>query len=121
MRRTFPSLCAAAIVGGSLVALLNAQAPASPAAQAQVTFAKDIQPLLEKSCWSCHSADLKLAELDLSTREATLQGGAHGAVLVPGSAEKSKMYGMAAGLDQPKMPMQGDPLKPAELAALKAW
>ena len=121
MRRTGSSICAAAVVGGSLVALLNAQAPGSPAAPAQVTFAKDIQPVLEKSCWSCHSADLKLAELDLSTREATLQGGAHGAVLVPGSAEKSKLYRMAAGLDQPKMPMQGDPLKPAELAALKTW
>jgi len=121
MRRIVPSIGAAAVVGGSLVALLNAQAPAAPAAQAQVTFANDIQPMLEKSCWSCHSADLKLAQLDLSTRDATLQGGAHGAVLVPGSAEKSKLYRMAAGLDQPKMPMQGDPLQPAQLAALKTW
>src|SRR4051812_42488403 len=121
MRRIVPSVGAAAVVGGSLVALLHTQAPAPPAAQAQVTFANDIQPMLEKSCWSCHSADLKLAQLDLSTREATLQGGAHGAVLVPGSAEKSKLYRMAAGLDQPKMPMQGDPLQPAQLAALKTW
>src|SRR5215213_2802135 len=98
MRRIVPSVIAAGVVVGSLVAMLNAQAPAAPPANApQVSFAKDIQPILEKSCWSCHSSDLKLSELDLSTREAALQGGAHGAALVPGSADRSKLYRMAAG------------------------
>jgi Protein of unknown function (DUF1553)/Protein of unknown function (DUF1549)/Planctomycete cytochrome C len=119
-----PSVILATLTTTSVVALLSAQAP-TPAAQSapasQVTFARDIQPILEKSCWSCHSADLKLADLDLSTREAALKGGEHGAALVPGSAEKSKIYRMAAGLDDPKMPMEGEALKPAELTALKTW
>ena len=123
MRRVIRSAVVALSAGTTvaLLALVSAQAQAPATAPPQVSFTKDIQPILEKSCWSCHSADLKLAELDLSTREATLQGGAHGAALVPGSADRSKLYRMAAGLDQPKMPMQGDPLKPAELAALKSW
>ena len=122
--RRAPSIILATLTTTSVVALLSAQAP-TPAAQSapasQITFARDIQPILEKSCWSCHSADLKLAELDLSTREAALKGGEHGAALVPGSAEKSKLYRMAAGLDEPKMPMEGEALKPAELTALKTW
>jgi mono/diheme cytochrome c family protein len=118
MRRIVLSVFVAAAAIVSLVALLSAQAPSPAAPPAQVTFAKDVQPILEKSCFSCHSADLKLGELDLSTRDAAVAGGAHGAALVPGSAERSKLYRMAAGLDQPKMPMQGDALKPAELAAL---
>ena len=73
-----------------------------------VTFARDIQPILEKSCASCHSGDLKLADLDLSNREAAMRGGEHGAVIVAGNAEKSKLYRMVAGLDQPVMPMEGD-------------
>src|SRR5688572_8395518 len=121
MRRRVLSIVLAAAVTGSLAALLSAQAqnPASP--PSQVTFSRDIQPILERSCASCHSAELKLAELDLSTREAALKGGEHGAAIVPGSAERSKLYRMAAGLDEPRMPMEGDALKPAELAAIKAW
>ena len=86
-----------------------------------VTFARDIQPILEKNCAACHSGDLKLAELDLSNREAAMRGGEHGAVIVAGNSEKSKLYRMVAGLDQPVMPMEGDPLKPTEVAAIKAW
>ena len=105
-----------------LTALPNAQAPSpTAAAPPAVTFARDIQPILEKSCASCHSGDLKLADLDLSNREAAMRGGEHGAVIVAGNSEKSKLYRMVAGLDQPVMPMQGDPLKPTEVAAIKAW
>ena len=123
MRRVIRSAVFALSAGTTvaLLALVSAQAQAPSTVPPAVTFAKDIQPMLEKSCLSCHSADLKLAELDLSTREAAMQGGTHGAVLVPGSADRSKLYRMAAGLDQPKMPMQGDALTSAQLAALKAW
>jgi hypothetical protein len=106
-----------------LAALPNAQTPPQQpaAAPADVSFARDIQPILEKSCNSCHSGDLKLADLDLSNREAAMRGGEHGPVIVAGSADKSKLYRMVAGLDQPTMPMQGEALKPAEVAAIKSW
>ena len=105
-----------------LTALPNAQAPGpTTATPSAVTFARDIQPILEKNCASCHSGDLKLADLDLSNREAAMRGGEHGAVIVAGNSEKSKLYRMVAGLDQPVMPMEGDALKPTEVAAIKAW
>src|SRR5688572_5668466 len=105
-----------------LTALPNARAPrpTTPTPSA-VSFASDIKPILEKSCASCHSSDLKLADLDLSTREAAMRGGEHGAVIVPGNSEKSKLYRMVAGLDQPIMPMEGDPLTSTEVTAIKAW
>ena len=62
-----------------------------------------------------------LSRLDLRTRESALSGGAHGAALVPGNAEQSRLYRMVAGLDQPAMPMQGTPLAAAQIAALKKW
>jgi hypothetical protein len=122
MRRTVPSILLVGLTVGWLAALPNAQAPTTPApATSDVAFARDIQPIFEKNCASCHSADLKLAELDLSTREAAMKGGDNGAVIVPGNAEKSKLYRMVAGLDQPVMPMEGEALKPAEVAAIKTW
>jgi hypothetical protein len=126
MLRRVPSLLLVAVATSSLAALLSAQAapaqaPAPSNAPASITFSRDIQPVLERSCASCHSADLKLADLDLSTREAALRGGEHGAAIVPGSAEKSKLYRMVAGLDVPAMPMEGDALTPSEIAAIKTW
>ena len=121
MRRRLPSMILTTVAAGLCAALLSAQAPAPSTPPTQVTFARDIQPILERSCSSCHSADLKLADLDLSTREAALRGGEHGAALVPGSAERSKLYRMVAGLDMPAMPMDGEALKPSEVGAIKAW
>ena len=124
MRRTVPSILLATAAVGVLTALANAQAPPQPAATpapASVTFAKDIEPILAKSCWNCHSADAQLADLDLSTREAALRGGEHGAAIVPGKAEQSRLYRMVAGLESITMPMDGSSLAPAEVAAIKAW
>ena len=39
----------------------------------------------------------------------------------PGNAEQSRLYRAVAHLDAIKMPMQGDKLKPAEIAAFKTW
>ena len=44
------------------------------------SFSKDIQPILETSCWKCHGATLQLSKLDLRTRESALKGAEHGIV-----------------------------------------
>ena len=121
MRRRVPSIMLGAVATASVVGLLRAQAPAPATPAPQVAFARDIQPILERSCWTCHSADLQLSDLDLSTREAALRGGEHGAALVPGNAEQSRLYRMVAGLESITMPMDGSKLSPAELSAVKAW
>ena len=40
------------------------------AADKPVSFSKDIQPVLENSCWKCHGSAIQLSKLDLRTREA---------------------------------------------------
>ena len=125
MRRRAPSILFILAGIGLIVALPSAQTPTPvppPAAPSQsVTFARDIEPIFTKSCWNCHSADAQLADLDLSTREAALRGGEHGAAIVPGNAEQSRLYRMIAGLDPITMPMDGSTLEPAEIAAIKSW
>jgi hypothetical protein len=121
MRRTVPSLLLVTGAVVLLVALPAAQAPTPATAPADLTFARDIEPIFSKSCWNCHNADAQLADLDLSTRAAAIRGGEHGAAIVPGNAEQSKLYRMVAGLDSIQMPMGGDKLAPAEIAAIKAW
>ncbi len=111
MRRSAPSILLVIAGIGLLAALPSAQAPVPvpppAAAPASVTFARDIEPIFAKSCWNCHSKDAQLADLDLSTREAAMRGGEHGAALVPGNAEQSRLYRMVAGLEPITMPMEG--------------
>jgi hypothetical protein len=119
MQRLVTSIALAFLVAGSTGALPNAQS-GLPLAPSPVSFAKDVQPILENNCLSCHGDARQMGRLDLRSRESALQGGAHGAVLVPANAEQSKLYRMVAGLEQPSMPMSGR-LTVQDIATLKAW
>jgi cytochrome c553 len=120
-RRTWLSRGVGVTVLLCLAIFAQARASSQTTAQPSIAFDRDIRPILEAKCVSCHGAALQLSKLDLRTRETALSGGARGAVLVPGNAERSRLYRMAAGLEQPAMPMQGTPLDPSQLALLKQW
>src|SRR5439155_1303286 len=51
-------------------------------AQEPVSFTKDIQPILQNSCWKCHGEAMQLSKLDLRTFEGALKGGEKGASIV---------------------------------------
>ena len=116
MRRTTTLL---GLVGVFLVGAAGSVAQAQTGAE--VTFTDHIRPIFERSCWNCHGEASQLSELDLRTREAAVEGGARGPALVPGRADESRLYRMLAGLDDPPMPMAGDPLSDAELTAIRTW
>src|SRR5437763_16041986 len=77
------------------------------AADKVVSFSADIQPILESSCWKCHGGSIQLSKLDLSTREAALEGGAKGTAIVPGKAGESKAYRLVAGLESSSTLLDG--------------
>ena len=115
MRRTTTLL---GLVG---VFLVGAGAGAQAQTGAEISFTDHIRPIFERSCWNCHGEASQLSDLDLRTREAAVEGGVRGPALVPGRAEDSRLYRMLAGLDDPPMPMAGDPLSDAELMAIRTW
>ena len=86
-----------------------------------VSFAKDVAPVLERNCLSCHGEAIQMGRFDLRTRDAALRGGTRGADLVPGDAGASRMYRRIAGLEQPAMPAQSPALPPEQVAAIKQW
>jgi hypothetical protein len=113
------SMTLAFVVVGSIAALLSAErAPASP--QVSISFVKDVEPILNRNCVSCHGQTLQMGGLDLGTREGALRGGAKGPVLMPGDADHSRLYRMVAGLEEPAMPKSGN-LTAQDVATLKAW
>jgi len=119
MRRIIPLL-------GSLAAtLVLSVATGGSGAHAQtasaVTFTDHIRPIFERTCWNCHGPVSQLSDLDLRTRETSIEGGTRGPALVPGRAEESRLYRVLAGLDDPRMPMGGDALSDTEIAAVRTW
>src|SRR5215469_12476258 len=92
----------------------------SPVAAQPVSFATDIRPIFETSCWKCHGGGVQLSKLDLRTRDAALRGGGHGAAIVPGKAEESRLYRLVAALEKPSMPLDGK-LSVDQIATIRRW
>ena len=116
MRSARPSV----LFGVTIAAVLGLAATAGAQTE-PVTFTDHIRPIMERACWNCHGEAAQLSDLDLSSRDGALEGGTKGPAIVPGRAEDSLLFRMVAGLDQPSMPMSGDPLSDAELAAVQTW
>lgn len=105
MRQVVQAVVLSGTLAAAAVTMSGARVAAQSPAPASVTFVRDIQPILEGQCLSCHGDAMQMGKLDLRTRETALAGGVHGTVLVPGNAEQSKLYRMVAGLEKPSMPM----------------
>ena len=70
-----------AVAGGAA----SQEKPAAPA----VDFVKDIQPILEFNCVSCHNADEAKAGLRFDRHDLFLKGGDGGASFVAGKPDES--------------------------------
>src|SRR5262245_43571872 len=71
-----------------------------PAEKKDISFAKDIQPLLEASCTRCHGEDRPKGGLRLNSIEGVLNGGKDGKVVAPGESAKSLLVIAAAQIDE---------------------
>src|ERR1044071_817180 len=86
----------------------------APAAKTGVTYATDIRPIFEKSCFKCHGPEKQKAKLRVDSREAVKKGGENGAIFEAGKSAKSRLvHAVARILDEDEnMPPdgKGDPL-----------
>lgn len=88
-------------------------------------FSVELRPLLAAKCGPCHGQNgVKLAALDLSTREAMLAGGSSGkAALVPGDAAQSPLYTATTWANEKLQmpPKENDRLTEAQTWLLRDW
>jgi mono/diheme cytochrome c family protein len=109
------ALTPAARIQNSLVATFAASA-------VQVTFERDIRPILEARCLQCHGEKKQNGGLRLDAKAAALRGGQSGPPIVAGKATESLLYQrVAAQNDDERMPPVGERLSATEIALLKAW
>ncbi len=95
-------------------------ANASPGAW--VDFQKDIQPIFEQNCYSCHGPNVQMSGFRLDQKQAALKGGSIGKDIIPGKGSESGLYGRVAGLGGVnRMPMGGKPLDSALVEKIRSW
>jgi hypothetical protein len=83
-------------------------------------FEKQIRPILAAKCQVCHNAQLKTAELDLSSAEGFLRGGATGPLVDPDNPTESRLLKVLSYDERMKMPPTGK-LGGSDIAAITTW
>ena len=98
----------------TLICGSNSMAAAEPA----VDFARDIEPILARSCAGCHGPLKSKGSLRLDSREAAMKAG----VLAPGKPAESEILKRVAAKDDARMPPEPQKnLSDGEIARLKLW
>lgn len=99
-------------------ALLVLVALASPARAADaVDYRKDVKPLLQERCYACHGALAQKGKLRVDSGANLLKK----AVVAGKPAESELVSRITSTDDNSRMPPEGHPLKPDEVARIKKW
>jgi hypothetical protein len=96
---------------------------AQPAEPQRVDFARDVRPILERSCLRCHGPEKRKGGLRFDLRSAALLRGDSGTrAIEPGKADASTLIQRVEAKDEDeRMPLKADPLSPDETRILRAW
>lgn len=130
MKRSFVfiAILTAAVLGSALAADPDISKLPAPAAKKDLTYAKDIKPILENSCLKCHGAEKPKSKYRVDSREAMIKGGESGdAAIIVGKSDKSPLIHYAADLvvDMEMPPTDKRDKYPAwtkdEIALVRAW
>ena len=117
-------ICHCGLVLTSATAAVADLAKLPPAATRPVDFAKDIEPLLANSCYSCHGPRKQEAGLRLDSKADALRGGEEFGVKVlqPGKSAESVLVQAVAHVHPAlKMPKKGERLTAEQVGLVRAW
>ncbi len=110
----------AVVLAGRLAPAIEPEAQQTATART-VDFAHDIAPIFEGQCITCHGEAVQQSGLRLDSEAAALAGATSAKVIIPGNSEASPLVRRLLGVDEPRMPFGGDPLRDEEIALIRAW
>jgi len=93
-------------------------APTDTVLPAGVSFSKDVLPIFQSRCSSCHSGEQARKGLSLMSYESIMAGSTGGAVIIPGDANGSLLVQLVSG---GQMPKQGPKLTPEQIQIIIDW
>lgn len=93
-----------------------------PSVTHTVSFTKDIKPIFEARCISCHGRGKSKGSFRMDSRETMLEGGDSGPAIVLGKSAESYLIELVMGFDPDNvMPQKGTKLTREQVAALRGW
>lgn len=91
-----------------------------PGRAEEISFARQVWPVLRQHCWSCHSGEKAEGHLRFDNQEHFTKGGESGPVLVAGKPDESLLIEQVSGA-KPAMPPKRPPLSGEQVALLRGW
>ena len=85
------------------------------------SYHRDVRPILNKNCVSCHQPASKSSGLDLTTYRGLKDGGTRGAAFVADSPEESLIIKFITGAMKPSMPLGSDLLPRSDIETIRRW
>ncbi len=97
--------------------------PLDSVAAAQVSFTRDVKPILVNTCVECHSSEDPDSDFEVTSVETLKQKGKKaGAGVIPGKPDESAIVQYIRGLtDEPQMPKGSPALSEDELHLIRQW
>ena len=110
-------------VGSLAAAAALALSGCSPS---NVSFSKDVQPILAKNCAECHAPGKQgyiASGLDVTSYQSLMKGGKFGPLVKPGDALSSSLNMLVEGRAHPsiRMPHGRAKLPDKDIEILKVW
>src|SRR4051812_29467083 len=84
-------------------------------------FEKNVRPVLVENCQKCHGSSKQFAGLRLDSRQAMIEGGENGPVLIPGDPDQSPIVQAIRHEGDVRMPPKGGKLPEPAARALADW
>lgn len=93
-----------------------------PPANRPIDFVKDVRPIFDSACMSCHGPKQQKSSYRLDRKKDALAGGDVGVAIVPGKSAESALIQRVAGVGEDKpMPPEGKRLSTVQVGVLRAW
>lgn len=105
------------------VGIEKAKTDAAEVSKTSVDYFKEVKPLLEAKCYSCHQGGKAKGKLRLDIHEAALKGGkSDGPAITPGDPDESSLiYRIGPEAEDDIMPPKEAPFSAEEIATLTRW
>lgn len=88
---------------------------------AEPSYYRDVRPILNKNCTSCHQPAVQSSGLDLTTFAGFQAGGKRGPAFVSGSPEESLAVRFITGAMKPPMPLAAPALANGDIGTIRDW
>src|SRR5256712_13975689 len=85
------------------------------------SYLRDVRPILDKNCTSCHQPASKQSDLDLTTYAGFQAGGKRGPAFVAGSPEQSIVIHFISAALKPSISVNQPPLAANDVSTIRDW